>query len=56
VVNKKDRSIKSFRTFERNGNKYNYTITKFTPVDVEDKTFVFDKSKYKGVEVEDLRN
>ena len=56
VVNKKDRSIKSFRTFERNGNKYNYNITKFTPADVEDKTFVFDKSKYKGVEVEDLRN
>jgi len=56
VVNKKDKSIKSFKTFERNGNKYNYVITKFTPAEVDDKTFVFDKAKYKGVEVEDLRN
>jgi chaperone LolA len=56
VVNKKDKSIKSFKTFERNGNKYNYTITKFTPSAVDDKMFVFDKAKYKGVEVEDLRN
>ncbi len=56
VVNKKDKSIKSFKTFERNGNKYNYTITKFAPAAVDDKTFVFDKTKYKGVEVEDLRN
>ncbi|MDJ1471951.1 outer membrane lipoprotein carrier protein LolA [Cytophagaceae bacterium DM2B3-1] len=56
IVNKKDKSIKSFKTFERNGNKYNYTITNFTPTAVDDKTFVFDKTKYKGVEVEDLRN
>ncbi len=56
TINKKDKSIKSFRTFERNGNKYNYTISKFTPVEVDDKSFVFDKAKYKGVEVEDLRN
>lgn len=56
IVNKKDKSIKSFKTFERNGNKYNYVITKFVPVAVDDKMFVFDKTKYKGVKEEDLRN
>ncbi len=55
-VNKKDKSIKSFKTFERNGNKYNYVITKFIPTSVDDKVFVFDKTKYKGVKEEDLRD
>ncbi len=55
TVNKKDRSIKSFKTFEKNGNRYVYTIAKFTPTEVDDKAFVFDKAKYKGVEVVDLR-
>ncbi len=55
MVNRKDRSIKSFKTFEKNGNRQNYLITSFTPVDVDDKTFVFDKAKYRNVEVVDLR-
>jgi outer membrane lipoprotein-sorting protein len=55
MVNRKDRSIRSFKTFEKNGNRYNYLITNFTPVDVDEKTFVFDKSKYRNVEVVDLR-
>jgi len=55
MVNRKDRSVRSFRIFEKNGNRSNYLITKFTPVEVDDKTFVFDQSKYKNVEVVDLR-
>jgi chaperone LolA len=55
TINKKDRSIKSFKTFEKNGNRYVYSISKFTPTEIDDKAFVFDKSKYKGVEVVDLR-
>lgn len=55
MVNRKDQSIRSFKTFEKNGNRYNYLITNFTPVDIDDKTFVFDKSKYRNVEVVDLR-
>lgn len=55
MVNRKDRTVKSFKTFEKNGNRYNYLITNFTPVEVDDKTFVFDQSKYKNVEVVDLR-
>jgi outer membrane lipoprotein carrier protein len=55
-VNKKDKSIKNWKIFEKSGNKLSYTITKFTPnVTVEDKFFEFDKTKYKGVEVVDLR-
>lgn len=56
TVNKKDKSIKSMRIFEKNGNRSVYTINKFTPnVTVDDKLFAFDKSQYKGVEVIDLR-
>jgi outer membrane lipoprotein-sorting protein len=55
MVNRKDRTVKSFRTYEKNGNRLNYLITRFTPTEVDDKTFVFDQSKYKNVEVVDLR-
>jgi outer membrane lipoprotein-sorting protein len=56
VILKKDKSIKSWKLFEKNGNRYTYTLTQFTPnIDVDDKLFTFDKSKYKGVTVVDLR-
>jgi outer membrane lipoprotein-sorting protein len=55
MVNRKDRSVRSFRVFEKNGNRSNYLITKFNPTEVDDKLFVFDQSKYKNVEVVDLR-
>jgi len=55
-VNKKDKSIKNWKIFEKSGNKYQYTVTKFTPnVKVDDKYFTFDKTLYQGVEVVDLR-
>ncbi len=56
IINKKDKSLKRWRVFEKNGNRYTYTITNFTPVTLEDKDFVFDKTKYKGVEEVALDN
>ncbi|MDO1447091.1 outer membrane lipoprotein carrier protein LolA [Rhodocytophaga aerolata] len=56
TVNKKDRSMKSLRVFEKSGNRYVYTVNRFTPVEtIDDNFFAFDKSKYKGVEIIDLR-
>jgi outer membrane lipoprotein carrier protein len=56
TISKKDKSLKNMRVFEKNGTRSLYNITKFAPDDtVEDKLFAFDKSKYKGVEVIDLR-
>ena len=55
IINKKDKSIKSWKMFESNGNRYTYTIKTFTQEPVDDNFFVFDKNKYKGVHVEDLR-
>jgi outer membrane lipoprotein-sorting protein len=53
---KKDKSIQNWTMFDRSGNKYKYTITKFTPnVKVDDTFFNFDVKKYPGIEVIDLR-
>jgi hypothetical protein len=42
--------------FKKNGNRYSFSIKKFDPNPVVDAgTFTFDKSKYKGVKVIDLR-
>jgi outer membrane lipoprotein-sorting protein len=55
-IAKKDKSIKSFTMFDKGGNRYKYTITKFDPdVNVEDSYFSFDPKQYPGVEVIDLR-
>ncbi|RAW01059.1 LolA family protein [Pseudochryseolinea flava] len=55
-INKKDKSIQSWTMFDKSGNKYKYTISKFNPnVKVEDSFFNFDVSKYPGVEPVDLR-
>jgi outer membrane lipoprotein carrier protein len=57
TINKKEKAIKSWKMFEKSGNRYVYDITKFqpNPQGVDDKFFVFDKTRYKGVEVVDLR-
>jgi outer membrane lipoprotein carrier protein len=53
---KKDKSIQSWTMFDKGGNRYKYTITKFTPSNtVSDALFTFDPKKYPGVEVIDLR-
>jgi outer membrane lipoprotein carrier protein len=55
-INKKDKSIQSWTMFDKGGNKYKYTITKFVQnVSVDDNFFTFDPKKYPGVEVIDLR-
>lgn len=47
--------IKRWRIYERNGNKYAYTVNTFSPnKTIPASKFVFDKSKYPGVEVNDL--
>jgi len=56
IITKKDRTIQSWTMMEKSGNKYKYTISKFTPnVTVADTFFAFDATKYPGVEVIDLR-
>ena len=55
-ISKKDNSVKSWKMFKNNGNRYTFTIKQFTPnVPVDANTFAFDKTKYKGVKVIDLR-
>ncbi|MDO7873652.1 outer membrane lipoprotein carrier protein LolA [Hymenobacter sp. ASUV-10] len=55
-VRKKDNSVKSWEMFKKNGNRYTFTIKNFKPnVPVTASTFSFDKAKYKGVKVVDLR-
>jgi outer membrane lipoprotein carrier protein len=55
-VNKATQTITQTKVFEKNGNKYTYTVNSMkTNGAVADNLFVFDKAKYKGVEVVDLR-
>ncbi|WP_234735965.1 LolA family protein [Tellurirhabdus bombi] len=56
AVNKKDKSVKSWKITDKAGKVTSYTITQFTPnPKLADNYFNFDKSKYPGVEVVDLR-
>lgn len=56
MINKKDKSIVSWTMFNKAGDRYKYTITKFVPgVKVDDSFFVFDPKKYPNVEISDLR-
>jgi outer membrane lipoprotein carrier protein len=56
MIVKKDKSIQSWTMYDKSGNRYKYTITKFNPgIKVEDSFFTFDPKKYPGVEVIDLR-
>ncbi len=53
---RKDASVKSWQMFKKNGNQYTFAIKKFQPnPPVDADTFAFDKAKYKGVKVVDLR-
>jgi len=57
MIAKKDKSVQSFTMFDKTGNRYKYTITRFTPnAKVDDDYFLFDPKKYPGVEPIDLRN
>lgn len=55
-VNKASQTIASTKVFEKAGNKYTYSVSGMnTSSVVPDATFVFDQTKYPGVEVVDLR-
>lgn len=55
-VSKSDKSVRSWKIYEKNGSVYTYMIKSFTPnLKLEDTYFNFDKSKYAGVSIEDLR-
>lgn len=55
-ISKKDKTVKSWIMFDRGGNQFKYTITKFAPnVKLDDSYFNFDIKKFPGVHAEDLR-
>lgn len=55
-VDKTDKSVRNWVITNKDGKRTTYNITKFTPnVNTPDSYFVFDKAKYPGVEVVDLR-
>jgi outer membrane lipoprotein carrier protein len=55
-INKKEKTVQSFTLFDKGGNRYKYTVSKFTPnAKIEDSFFTFDPKNYPGVEVIDLR-
>lgn len=56
AVDPKTSTIVGGNVWEKNGNKYQYTISGFTANSaIPDTYFTFEKSKYPGVEVVDLR-
>jgi outer membrane lipoprotein-sorting protein len=55
-IDKVKKQIHSALIFDKNGNRYTYTLRDFVPnIQVPDNTFTFDPKMHKGVEVVDLR-
>jgi outer membrane lipoprotein-sorting protein len=55
-IDKAKKQIYSALIFDKNGNRYTYTLKRFiTNVPAPDNTFTFDPKAHKGVEVVDLR-
>jgi hypothetical protein len=55
-IDKVAKSMYSTRVLENAGNRYSYTVnTMKTNVPAADALFVFDKAKFPGINVEDLR-
>lgn len=55
-IDKTKKQVKSFSLYDKNGNIFTYKILKFqTDLPVNPSDFTFDKTKYPGVEVIDMR-
>lgn len=56
LVDKAGKTMYSAKFLEKTGGRYSYTITTLKPsASVKDSDFTFDKSRYPGVEIVDLR-
>ena len=56
LVDQATNTIYSARFLEKSGGRYSYTISSLKPTSsIADTEFIFNKSKYPGVEVVDLR-
>ena len=56
TVDKAKAEPKTVKVLYKNGNEVTYTLNAFTPnVTLSDAVFAFDKSKYPGVEINDVR-
>ena len=55
-VDKTAKTISSTKIFQKNGDRYTYSVTNMkTNANIDDAQFTFDTKKYPGVEVVDLR-
>lgn len=56
IIDKKLSLVREIRAFQKNGDRYTMILTnqKFD-INLDDTLFVFDKSKYPGIHIEDLR-
>ncbi|MBA4850815.1 outer membrane lipoprotein carrier protein LolA [Emticicia sp. BO119] len=55
-VNKNDKSVKSWKVWDKSGKRTVFRVDKFMPnAPADDKIFTFDKKLYPGVEIVDLR-
>jgi len=55
-VDKKDKSVKSWKITQKNGQRVVFKVDKFVPnAAADDKLFAFDQKQYKGLEIIDLR-
>lgn len=56
TIDKAKLEPKTVKVLYKNGNEVTYTMKKFTPnVDMSDLVFTFDKSKFPGAEINDVR-
>ena len=56
VIDKENLNLNSWEIFDKNGNRYNYTVRSVENKAIKDsKEFEFDVKRYPGVEVIDLR-